>query len=55
MMEYTIEWLPEWGGYMLIVKEEGKEFSRLLSSREQLSKSLEDAKNYFKKIDERTK
>ena len=50
-MTFTCEWLPKWIGYMLIVRsEDGKEFSKLLSSKEQVQSSLLQAEQYFSSL-----
>jgi hypothetical protein len=47
-MVYTCEWLSDWSGFLLVVhSEDGKEFSKLLSSKEQVKPSLLEAETYF--------
>jgi hypothetical protein len=47
-MTHTCEWLSDLSGFLLIVhSEEGKEFSKLLSSKEQVQSSLLEAEAYF--------
>ena len=47
-MTYTCEWLSDWSGFLLIIQSgDGEEFSKLLSSKEQVQSSLLEAEAYF--------